>query len=201
MRYLELREKFKEQELFSLDEIRVISPGFYRACLNEWQRKGYIKKLIRNYYFFTDREFDELALFRAANRIYPPSYISLQSALAYYGLILEKPLAVVSITSRKTKIFNTAAGRMVYRKIYEKYFNGYRLDGAGKDAFFIASPAKALLDLLYLEPGLRNKEGIKGLRLNLRMFRKLETIENLTVLANDFQDPGILATVKEVMRK
>lgn len=201
MRYLELREKFRGQELFSLEEIRLLSPGFYRARLNEWQRKGHIRKLIRTYYYFTDKEFDEPALFRAANRIYPPSYISLQSALAYYGLIPEKPLAVVSITSRKTKDFHTPLGRMAYRKVSEKIFGGYRLIGSGKDAFLMASPAKALLDLLYLEPGLRSKEGVEGLRINARLFREQATLGALAAMAKHFTDHRILETVREVVRK
>jgi len=80
VRYQEIYEKFRDQGLFSVNEIRAMAPGFHRPRLNDWLKKGYIKKFVRNYYLFSSLTADERFIFSAANRVYPPSYISLQSA-------------------------------------------------------------------------------------------------------------------------
>jgi predicted transcriptional regulator of viral defense system len=200
MNYLGLLEKFKSQELFSLNEIRAVDPGFYRARLNDWQKKGYIRKLIRNYYYFSDIPFEERSLFRTANRIYPPSYVSLQSALSFYSLIPEKPLAVTSVTSRKTKTFVTPAARLIYRRVALKHFWGYRTEGSGAGAFLIASPAKALLDLFYLDASSRGNEGIAGLRINIKRLLELETKKSVMQMAKRFGEPLVLAAAKKAVK-
>ncbi|GAI56933.1 unnamed protein product, partial [marine sediment metagenome] len=96
MKYLELKSELRDFTIFSLNEIRNIEPGFHRRRLNEWQDKGYIKKVVRGYYIFSDLKLSEEILFKIANRIYLPSYISLESALSYYHLI---PESVYGITS------------------------------------------------------------------------------------------------------
>jgi predicted transcriptional regulator of viral defense system len=82
MRYLELKESLKDFTVFSLADIRQTDSFFHRRRLNEWQEKGYIKKLIRGFYIFSDLELNENVLFEIANRIYAPSYISLEIALS-----------------------------------------------------------------------------------------------------------------------
>ena len=55
MQYNEFRDQFNDYIVFSLAEIQKINPGFFRNRLNDWQKKGYIKKLRRGF------DFDELA--------------------------------------------------------------------------------------------------------------------------------------------
>jgi len=70
---------------------------------------------------------DEMTLFMAANKIYEPSYVSLESALAYYEIIPETVLGVTSISSRKTKTFENAWGVFSYRSIKPEYMIGYQV--------------------------------------------------------------------------
>jgi len=86
MKYLELKSELRDFTIFSLNEIRNIEPGFHRRRLNEWQDKGYIKKVVRGYYIFSDLKLSEETLFKIANRIYLPSYISLESAFFFIYL-------------------------------------------------------------------------------------------------------------------
>ncbi|RQW01933.1 hypothetical protein EH222_14260, partial [candidate division KSB1 bacterium] len=76
MKFLDLKEALKGYTLFSVQEIKKMDPTFHRRRLSEWQEKGYIKKIIRSYYVFSDVELDEPVLFEIANRIHQPSYIS-----------------------------------------------------------------------------------------------------------------------------
>lgn len=89
MQYIELKEALKGFTVFSLMDIKKVDSSFFRARLNEWQDKGYIKKVIKGYYIFSDIELSENVLFDIANRIYSPSYVSFEMALSYYHLIPE----------------------------------------------------------------------------------------------------------------
>ena len=66
-------------------------------------------------------------LFMLANRIYQPSYISRESALAHYLVIPESVLGVTSVSSRKTRQFETQWGRLTYRSIKPGLMFGYRV--------------------------------------------------------------------------
>src|SRR3989338_7420397 len=107
MQYTELKQALKDFTVFSLADIKSLGVIFYRRRLNEWQDKGYIKKLIRGYYIFSDLELNENVLFEIANRIYDPSYVSLEAALSYYGLIPESVYGISSVSTRRTYKFKT----------------------------------------------------------------------------------------------
>jgi len=116
MQYNELRVQLKDFLVFNLSDIRKIEPRFYRRRLNEWQAKGYIKKLRRGHYMFGDVPLNEEALYAVANRLYGPSYVSFEMALAHYGLIpaarrraLERRLRI-SLTAESSPVFCSATG-------------------------------------------------------------------------------------------
>jgi hypothetical protein len=81
MKFLEFQNALKSYTVFSLTEIRKLAPRFYRTRLSEWQRKGYLQKVVKGQYTFSDLELGEETLFEIANRIYPPSYISFRARL------------------------------------------------------------------------------------------------------------------------
>jgi predicted transcriptional regulator of viral defense system len=166
MRYLELKEHFKDFVLFSLKDIKKIDPAFHRRRLSEWKEKGYIKHIINGFYVFADQKPDENTLFFIANKIYNPAYVSLEAALGYYGFIPEAVFAVTSVSTRKTKTFSTIYGKMIYQHIHPRYFWGYDLVEFGDFRFKIASPEKAVLDFLYLNPQSESREAIEELRFN-----------------------------------
>ena len=69
MHYIELKESLKDFTLFSLKDINKIDSRFYRSRLNEWQDKGYIRKVIKGYYIFSDLKLNENVLFEIANSV------------------------------------------------------------------------------------------------------------------------------------
>ena len=170
MRYLEFKEALKDFAVFSLGDIRRIDPDFYGPRLNEWQKKKYLKKLIRGFYVFSDLPVDEGILFEISNKIYAPSYVSLQMALSYYGLIPESVYGITAIAARKTSRFKTPLAEFVFRSVKTEMFFGYDLIEHRGRHFKIASPEKALLDYLYLNPLIRAKADFTGLRINRESF-------------------------------
>jgi predicted transcriptional regulator of viral defense system len=85
-----------------------------------------------------------------ANLIYGPSYVSLEYALAFHGMIPERVEIVTSITTKRNKLFNTPIGNFSYTYLnHERYTLGiqwYELEN--KQHFLIASPEKALIDTI-----------------------------------------------------
>lgn len=173
MQYIDFQKAFKNFTVFSLVDIRQAEPEFYRRRLNEWQEKGYIKKIVKGYYIFSGLSLDEKALFEIANRIYSPSYVSFEMALSYYGLIPESVYGITSASTRKTSRFVTPVGEFIYRTIRPRLYFGFEILKNNGKPFKLASAEKALLDLFYIKPNLRDAADFEGLRINREAFRKL----------------------------
>lgn len=101
-----------------------------------------------------------------ANYLKSASYVSLQSALAWYGMIPEFVPETTSVTTGRPQTLKTPIGRFSYRHINKSFFWGYQqIEVTAGQKVFIARPEKALLDLVYLTPGGNKKEFIEELRL------------------------------------
>jgi predicted transcriptional regulator of viral defense system len=93
--------------------------------------------------------------FEIANAIYAPSYISLESALNYYGMLLQFPYSVTSVSPKKSKKLLIDEKEFEYVQISHKLYWDFRREGQT----LIASPEKALLDMIYIvSKGLRRME-------------------------------------------
>lgn len=179
MQYIELKEHFKDFTVFSLNDIKKVEPSFNRQRLNEWQDKGYIKKIINEYYIFSDTKIDEPTLFVLANTIYHPSYISFEMAFSYYHLIPEGVYTVTSATSRTTRKFSTEPATFAYRHIKPALLFGYTLVAYKNQTFKIAEIEKAVLDYLYLNPSIKTTTDFKGLRFNTASFHEQADVEKM----------------------
>ena len=183
MQYVRFKQALKDFTLFSLRDIKRIDNVFHRRRLNEWQDKGYIKKLLTGYYIFSDLEVNENILFEIANRIYNPSYISLETALSYYGLIPESVYGITSVSTRRTYKFKTRIAEFSYRTVSPRLFFGYEIVKYDRKCFKIACIEKALLDYFYINPGIRNKSDFSSLRINKNvLFKKINRKKFNTML-------------------
>lgn len=108
-----------------------------------------------------------------ANHLYPPSYVSMSSALRYYGLIPEEVYVMQSMTLKHSRDFDTPIGRFEYTYISKDVFPVGLTSIKEKDyAFVIATPEKALCDLIANSPGVNlryPKDAILYLEEDLRM--------------------------------
>ena len=98
--------------------------------------------------FFEKNRNDISYSFYLANIIRTPSYVSSWAALQYYNLATEAIHSITSVTLKVTKEYQTKAGNFAYQSINKELFSDFSLK-RGKFDFFIASPSKALFDLLY----------------------------------------------------
>ncbi|MDY6846234.1 MAG: hypothetical protein SVP52_03765, partial [Chloroflexota bacterium] len=118
-------------------------------------------------YVLAEKVIDESFLFMAANLIYEPSYVSLESALVYYQVIPESVLGVTSVSSRRTKAFISDWGRFQYRSVKSDLLFGYEVVEVNHhQKFKMARLEKAILDYLYLNPDIKHIVDFEGLRWN-----------------------------------
>lgn len=136
--------------------------------------------------FYKRNKNDFSYLFYLANIIRTPSYVSSWAALQYYNLSTEAIRVFTSVTPKVTRTYKTKIEEFSYQSINKELFSGFILvkgsDGliGGRQMggalegidFFIASPSKALFDLLYYKThqfhGVRKKD-INGLIDELRI--------------------------------
>lgn len=114
-----------------------------------WIKKGYLKSIRKGLYLLINAQTD-INLLALASKIYTPSYLSLEFALNYYGIIPDIPGTYTSVTSRKTMVYKNEFGNFTYQKIKSDLFFGYIIQKDKNVTFQIATPEKAILDYLYL---------------------------------------------------
>ena len=98
--------------------------------------------------FYNKNKGDISYLFYLANILRTPSYVSSWAALQYYNLATEAIHSVTSVTIKVTKEYQTKAGTFAYQSINKELFTDFSL-AKGKFDFYVASPSKALFDLIY----------------------------------------------------
>jgi len=199
MQYQKLKEQLKDFVVFSLSDIRKVDPKFYRPRLNEWQAKGYIKKLRRGYYMFADLVLNEETLFLMANRLYAPSYVSFEMALSYYGLIPEGVYSVTSVSSKKTASFKTPIARFSYRKIKPSLFFGYQIQKQKGQGYKIAEMEKALLDYLYFNPWVAEEADFYEWRFNSEDFLAKSDRTKLREYAAAFRNKRLTMRLEKLL--
>ena len=114
------------------------------------EKQGYIIRLKRGLYVVNpELSRKTLSSELIANHLYTPSYISMSTALRYYGLIPEAVYVNQSMTVTHSRCFQTPVGSYDYKYISREAFSiGVRSIHKGDYAFLIASPEKALCDLI-----------------------------------------------------
>lgn len=166
MKYLELKREIRGNIFTFLDVVKHFpheNSQTVRVQLARFVQKGLATRIKRGLYCFDEKKIDELDL---AGRLYQPSYISLEAALNFYGIIPDIPQTVTSVTLTTTKRIQNQFGTFSYTKIKPQLYFGFaKVKSATTGAFFnLAKKEKALLDYFYL----RKIKSTKDLRLNLK---------------------------------
>lgn len=137
-----------------------------------WVKKGNLLRLKNGMYAFAKDKGkikgEEIAAF-----LYEPSYLSLESALAWHGFIPEMVYAYVSLTARTNRKFTNAFGTFLYRHIKPELFWGYTEIKTEHGHYLLAEPEKALLDYLYLNLSkIRNEADFDNVRFNMDVIKE-----------------------------
>lgn len=143
------------------------------AKVAQLEKAGEIIRLRRNLFVVNPEETNlPLSSGLIANHLLAPSYVSMQTALRYYGLIPEAVYTIQSMTFKAAKEFNTPVGNFCYYHISrEAYHIGITQIKEGNGVYIMATPEKALCDLIANLPGINlryQKEALEFLEENLR---------------------------------
>ena len=144
-----------------------VDPTDVRRQLSRWVRAGRVIQLRRGLYTLA-APYQQIPPhpFLVANSMLPGSYVSLQSALAYYGLIPEYVAQTLSVTTQRPSHWRNPLGDFRFRHLATHLFFGYQqVSFAPGQNGFIALPEKALLDLVHLTPNGADPAYLAGLRL------------------------------------
>ena len=167
MTFLEFRTKMFDLACFNIYQVYAWQPDFDRNNLTRWAKKGYLIRLRQGCFAFPEYKSNPDYSLYFANRIYRPSYISLHTALSFYGIIPETVVQITNVTTLKTASFTNDFGEYSYKNVKENLMFGYDLKPmADNRTIQFATAEKALLDLLYLYPFYDNKKELEELRLD-----------------------------------
>lgn len=175
-----------------------VNPVYIRRQLTRWTATGRLHQLRRGVYSLAAPYQKSIPHpFAVANTLVHGSYVSLQAALAHYGLIPEATPVVTSVSTGRPAHWATALGRFEYHHIKPRWLHGYQqlTLSAGQRAF-VATPEKALLDLIYLQAGGAEPAYLAELR--LQNLDRLD-LQRMATLADQSGSPKLRRATEQVM--
>ncbi len=158
---------------------------FPRNKIKQLIDKKEIIKIKKGLYVFGETSsLEPYSVETLANLIYGPSYISMEYALSFYGMIPERVTTITSITNKRNKYFKTHIGDFSYQYINSKlYPNGITIKKIDeKHQILLASKEKALIDMLYFNKKNMNTKEIEeyildNLRIDESELMKLDSVK------------------------
>lgn len=140
---------------FTLDVLAAIYPNCKQITdkARRLEQEGRIIRLKRGLYVRSADDGASPDTRLMANHIYGPSYVSCLSALRHYGLVPERLFETESMCTKRSRSFDTHFGRFSYHSCSNPYFAiGISMQNEGSVQFLMASPEKALCDLMTVTP-------------------------------------------------
>lgn len=142
--------------IFSLNDIFKYFPESTNRTmqnqLQSWTNKGLLLRLKNGVYKIQFPEGGpDLPDLYIANKIYEPSYVSLETALSFYSIIPEVAAQVISVTTRQTKLFRNKIGSFKYVSCKNDVYLGYKIINYENFKVYIAEQEKAVVDFIYFK--------------------------------------------------
>jgi predicted transcriptional regulator of viral defense system len=192
MNYMQFRNRLYELGCFHVHQVYAWQPAFDKSNLTRWVKTDLLVKLRNGWYAFPEYRNQPDFTYFISNRIYRPSYISLHTALAFYGMIPEGVVQVSAVGTLKKARFENVFGTFIYQKIASGLMFGYDAKPVqgGRNLLF-AQPEKALLDLLYLYPFYNTPQEMEELRLDEDFMQQDFNVERFREYAGRFQSKSL----------
>jgi hypothetical protein len=183
MKLVDLLAIVKDEPVFETGFLLAgdVDPADVRRQISRWVKSGRLLQLRRGLYALAPPYCKARPHpFLVANRLVRGSYVSLQSALAYHGLVPEHVPVTTSVTIARPQRRENPFGAFEYHHVNPGAFGGYRREalGEGQEAL-VATPAKALADLVGLVPGGDSAAYLAELRL-----QSLERIDDAEITSH-----------------
>lgn len=202
MNYRQFKTKYQDIPIIDSHSVVRLSnqdPQVVRNQLNRWTQAGYLTPLCKGMYVFSEAErTNTLDEFYLANKMYEPSYISLETALSFYGIIPERATVITSISTLKTNSFHNPIGHFEYRHVKPACFRGFKNFKRVGHLYLMAEPEKAVIDFLYLNLSRFDKNISKQLIESYR-FQEMENLntDRMIEMAALFSSKKLMRVTKE----
>ena len=169
------QDDFTDTELLSILQK---SKNSYYGLIKRGTACGDLIRIKRGLYLLAKKfRRRPLGLYEISQKIYGPSYVSFESALAFHGWIPEAVHIVSCASIKRSARFATPLGNFVYTHVPVRcFFSGVELTQKKDETFYMAKPLKALADLVFATK--KNWLGFRPLVESLRIER-----ENLEVIS------------------
>ncbi len=192
MNFWQLRNQFYDLVCFNINQVYAWQPGFDKNNITRWVKQKLLVKLRNSWYSFPDYiKMPNIQHF-VSNKIYTPSYVSLHSALAFYGIIPEAIVQTTAVSSLKKANFENIFGSFSYHQLLpELMFGNEQKTFIDKHSLFFATPEKAILDLLYLYPQYNSEQEIIELRFDEDFMQDELNVERLNEFTEKFQSKAL----------
>lgn len=146
-----IRQKLLEKGIYfftPLDFGRIfqIPSNITKRFLEKWTKEDFLIRFKQGLYGIKDDLPGEEEI---ANRLYQPSYLSFEYALAFHNILSEMSHEVTSATTKATRNFAFNTRSFVYFTIKQEAFTGFSLIKTETKSFYMADPEKAFVDYLY----------------------------------------------------
>lgn len=134
------RDIFNLIDLKKLLRIESDNTAYIQA--NRLTKEGLLDRIAKGVYCLKDKK---PADFETANFLYRPSYVSLESALTYYGILIQVPQVITSVTLKRAKKIRAFNKEFVYLHLDQRYYSDY----IREQHFIIGTPEKAIIDTVF----------------------------------------------------
>ncbi len=198
LNWLNVAKKLKEKEIsiFSPRDIVIIFGATGTAAkffVHRNAKKGLLVRLKKSkkgsLYAMADNMPDEYV---TANRLYEPSYVSLDTALSYHKMIPETIYGITSVTTKATRTFEVSNICYQYFRIKKSIFTGYKPLRHKDKTILMAEPEKALADYLYFID--LKKRALHFERLELKQISRKKLMQYIKL----YSRPGMLKIADKI---
>src|SRR5258708_1164914 len=127
---------------YSID-LKTVSKALSRCA-----KRGLVERVTHKIY--VNKLVPDFVSHDLVNVLRPNSYISLESALRFWGISTQTTALLTCVTTGKPRDFNWKAFAISYRSIAPRLYSGFVERHTRYEKYLIAEPEKALLDWVYL---------------------------------------------------
>lgn len=168
--WLDFFKKHNNMKIFHVNHLKLLTSmnnHALRIALSRLHQNRTVTRICRGFYA---NPFNMPTLEEVSAQVYPPSYISLESALSVYGILSQIPQALTCVTTQLPRTFHTSLGTIEYHQMKGALFKGF----LEKKTYFLAEKEKALADYLYFSPQKSRKSKLSPLDLSHLNLKKVK---------------------------
>ncbi|MHA1558456.1 MAG: type IV toxin-antitoxin system AbiEi family antitoxin domain-containing protein [Alphaproteobacteria bacterium] len=186
-----------KQDYFTSTDISVLFPGSNdskHSLIKRALKSKEIIRLKRGFYCLSSKyQRHGINLFTLSQHLYGPSFVSLESALAFHGWIPEAVFTTTCVSQKQSHPLKTPLGNLDYKRVpLSIFYQGVNRIVEENNIYFMATPWKALCDYVYVykKKWTSLKPLVKNLRINPREIEQASK-EELYDLKNNYRSRSV----------